>query len=110
MKRICCQCGKDLVPSEKCGKCGSLNVLQPVGKIGVCRCLDCPHVWEKGSELATHGICERCKDREIKGLERHRRSHARIWWWRRHRRKLLVAALVALGIAGLALVILLRLR
>jgi ribosomal protein L40E len=60
MKRICCQCGKPLVPSEKCGKCGSVNVLQPVAEVGACRCLDCNHAWEKGSDRATHGICEEC--------------------------------------------------
>lgn len=61
MKRICCECKKDLVPSEKCGKCGSMNISRPIGvSPDALWCDDCGHHWIEGNDLPTHGFCEEC--------------------------------------------------
>jgi hypothetical protein len=61
MKRICCLCKKDLVPSEKCGKCESVKILLLMWIVpNTLRCSDCGHQWIQGSDGETHGFHEEC--------------------------------------------------
>lgn len=59
MKRICSACKKEL--GEKCGKCGSLNIVRPIlVSPDALWCDDCGHYWIEGTEPLTHGLCEEC--------------------------------------------------
>ena len=58
-------------------------------------------VWQEDSE-------HRATMREIRALERHQRARAWRWWWAENRRGVLVVSFIALGVASVALGILLK--
>lgn len=65
MTRVCQYC--KTVFGEKCGKCGSLEVVRRRGIAGhfFWTCLDCDHRWFDGQEKVTTGICELCLSKEL---------------------------------------------
>lgn len=64
MTRICGHC--KTVIGEKCGHCGSLDVLRREGLVKpFWTCLACDHRWFDGQEKPTTGICESCLDKEL---------------------------------------------
>jgi hypothetical protein len=61
MTRVCGHCKK--IIGEKCGRCGSLNVVRRQGLVKpFFTCLEaaCEHRWFEGQEPPTTGICEAC--------------------------------------------------
>ncbi len=61
MRRICAYCQKSL--GEKCGHCGSLEVVKlPGGWLCGWRlyCRVCRLTWKAGDDRPTHTVCESC--------------------------------------------------
>lgn len=62
MTRICSYCKAEI--GEKCGQCGSLEVLRlisvPAADLDLWGCMQCGNSWIGGSDGATHTICDSC--------------------------------------------------
>lgn len=59
MTRVCAYC--QAVIGEKCGQCGSLDVLLRMGLVKpFWTCFACGQRWFEGQEPVTSGICVAC--------------------------------------------------
>jgi len=64
MTRVCGHC--QTVMGEKCGACGSENVLRRQGLVKpFYTCLDCGHRWFEAQEPVTTGVCDVCFAKEF---------------------------------------------